>query len=171
MAWGGAGGGGFGPGGTQTSAAAGLPFAGVPEELRARAERILATESEHAEPEVRFRQRADDSRPFTLRRFLSAHRVGLAVAIILVTIEALALQAGPLLTQRGIDEGIAKSDTSALVVIAIIYVVTVIVSIAAGSLRVAWTGRLGERLLYELRVRVFSHLQRLSLDFYTDEKA
>ena len=25
--------------------------------------------------------------------------------------------------------------------------------------------------MYELRVRVFSHLQRLSLDFYTDEKA
>ena len=26
-------------------------------------------------------------------------------------------------------------------------------------------------LLYDLRVRVFAHLQRLSLDFYTDEKA
>ena len=25
--------------------------------------------------------------------------------------------------------------------------------------------------MYELRVRVFSHLQRLSLDFYTEEKA
>jgi ATP-binding cassette subfamily B protein len=30
---------------------------------------------------------------------------------------------------------------------------------------------LGERLLYDLRLRVFAHLQRLSLDYYTDEKA
>ena len=55
--------------------------------------------------------------------------------------------------------------------VAIIYVASVLVSIVAGSLRVAWTGRLGERLLYDLRVRVFAHLQRLSLDYYTDEKA
>ena len=171
MAWGGAGGGAFGPGGTQSSAAAGLPFAGVPEELRTRADAILEREPEHPDPKVRYQARSSDDRPFTLRRFLAAHRMGLALAIALVVIEALALQVGPLLTQRGIDDGIAKGSTQTLVVIAIVYVVSVVVSIVAGSLRVAWTGRLGERLLYDLRIRVFSHLQRLSIDFYTDEKA
>jgi ATP-binding cassette, subfamily B, bacterial len=171
MAWGGAGGGAFGPGGTQTSAAAGLPFAGVPEELRTRAEAILEREPEHPEPNVRYEARSSDDRPFTLRRFLAAHRMGLALAIALVVVETLALQVGPLLTQRGIDDGIAKGSTQTLVVIAIVYIFSVVVSIVAGSLRVAWTGRLGERLLYDLRIRVFSHLQRLSIDFYTDEKA
>jgi len=170
MAWGGAGGG-FGPGGVQSSAAAGLPFAGVPEELRARAEAILDREPEHPDPNVRFQARAGDERPFTLRRFLAAHRLGLALATVLVVVETLTLQIGPLLTQRGIDDGISTGDTRTLVVIAIVYVVSVLVSIVAGSLRVAWTGRLGERLLYDLRLRVFSHLQRLSLDYYTDEKA
>jgi ATP-binding cassette, subfamily B, bacterial len=170
MAWGGAGGG-FGPGGVQASAAAGLPFAGVPEELRVRAEAILDREPEHPDPNVRFQARAGDERPFTLRRFLVAHRLGLALATLLVVVETLTLQIGPLLTQRGIDDGISTGDTRTLVVIAIIYVVSVFVSIVAGSLRVAWTGRLGERLLYDLRLRVFSHLQRLSLDYYTDEKA
>jgi ATP-binding cassette subfamily B protein len=47
----------------------------------------------------------------------------------------------------------------------------VVASTLAGAARAAVTGRLGERLLYELRLRVFAHLQRLSLDFYTDEKA
>ena len=170
MAWGGAGGG-FGPGGVQASAAAGLPFAGVPEELRARAEAILDREPEHPDPDVRFQARAGDERPFTLRRFLAAHRLGLALATVLVVVETLTLQTGPLLTQRGIDDGISTGDTRTLVVIAIIYVVSVLVSIVAGSLRVAWTGRLGERLLYDLRLRVFSHFQRLSLDYFTDEKA
>jgi ATP-binding cassette subfamily B protein len=170
MAWGGAGGG-FGPGGTQSSAAAGLPFAGVPEELRARADAILEREPEHPDPAVRFDPRTPDERPFTLRRFLAAHRLGLVLATGLVVVEALALQAGPLLTQRGIDDGISKGDERTLVVVAAIYIVSVLVSIVAGSLRVAWTGRLGERLLYNLRLRVFAHLQRLSLDYYTDEKA
>ena len=39
------------------------------------------------------------------------------------------------------------------------------------AIRVSWTGRLGQRLMERLRVRVFSHIQRLSLDFFTEEKA
>ena len=37
--------------------------------------------------------------------------------------------------------------------------------------RIHFTGALGEKLLFELRLRVFSHFQRLSLDFFTGEKA
>ncbi len=33
------------------------------------------------------------------------------------------------------------------------------------------TGRLAARVMNDLRVRVFTHLQRLGMDFYTDEKA
>ena len=88
-----------------------------------------------------------------------------------MVVETLAQQAGPLLTQIGIDHGISKQSVHTLVVVSIVYVVTVLVSIVAGAGRVAWTGRLGERLLYELRIRIFSHLQRLSLDYYTDERS
>ena len=171
MAWGGPMGGGFGPSATTSSAAAGLPFAGVPDELRERAEAILAHEPEHPDPHVSFSHRATDRRPFTLRRFLGGHRLPLVFAAGLVIAETLALQAGPLLTQRGIDRGITRRDVHALTVVAVLYVVSIVASTLAGAARVAVTGRLGERLLYELRLRVFSHLQRLSLDFYTDEKA
>jgi ATP-binding cassette subfamily B protein len=34
-----------------------------------------------------------------------------------------------------------------------------------------WTGRLSERLLYALRLKVFAHLGRLGLDFYERERA
>jgi ATP-binding cassette subfamily B protein len=167
----GGGGGFFGPGGAQVSAANGLPFAGVPSELRERAERILADEPDHPEPEVSHRPRPDDDRPFTLRSFLGEHRLGLAGAVALVVLEALALQAGGLLTQRGIDDGVRAGDRGMLVAVALAYLGTVVVSVLTGSARVAWTGVLGERLLYRLRLRVFDHLQRLSVDYYTDEKA
>ncbi len=164
-------GGGFGPGGAQTSAAAGLPFAGVPAELHERAEAILATEPTHPPSDVRFEAVTTDRNAFTLRRFLGGHRWGLAIAFVLVVLETVALQAGGVLTQRGIDQGITPGDTGVVVLVALLYVASVIVASVAGGWRVAFTGRLGEKLLYELRLRVFSHLQRLSIDFYTDERA
>jgi ATP-binding cassette subfamily B protein len=167
----GPGGGGFGPGGTQTSAAAGLPFAGVPAELRERADAILATEPAHPDPAVHFDPVGADRRPFTLRRFLGGHRAGLLGAFVLVVLETLALQAGGLLTQQGIDHGITPGRVDVVVIVAVLYLVSVVVATVTGAWRVSWTGRLGERLLYQLRLRVFAHLQRQSIDFYTDERA
>jgi ATP-binding cassette subfamily B protein len=171
MMFGGPGGGGLGPGGAATSAANGLPFAGVPAELADRANAILDREPVHPAPQVHFDPTNPDPRPFTLRRFLGAHRMAMAGAFVLVIVETLALQAGGVLTQQGIDRGITPGRTSVVVLVALLYVGSVIVATAAGAWRVSWTGRLGERLLYELRLRVFAHLQRLSIDFYTDERA
>jgi ATP-binding cassette subfamily B protein len=169
MAWGGAGGG-FGPSGTQMSAAAGLPFAGIPEELVARVERILDQEPEHPTPTVAFDPVVRDRRPFTLRRFLGPHWRSLVVAGVLVVLETVAIQAGPLLTQQGIDHGVSEKDKGALITAAVVYLISVVLGALVSGLRVAFTGRLGERLTEQLRVRVFAQLQRLSLDFFTEEK-
>jgi ATP-binding cassette subfamily B protein len=155
-----------GPGGGQN-----LPFAGMPPELAERAEAVLDTEPEHPAPEIDFEQHEKDRRPFTLRRFVGPHKWALLVAAILVIVETLMVTAGPFLIGEGIDRGVLASDEGALFAIAMIYVGTVILGSIASGLRVSFTGRLGEKLMYELRIRVFSHLQRLSLDFFTGEKA
>ena len=171
MAWGGVPGSPMGSGGAASqSAASGLPFAGIPEELAEQAQAILDREPEHPDPDVTYSPRVEDPRPLTLRRFLAPHRWGLAGAFALVLIETVAAQAGPLLTQVGIDRGIGDGSKATLVAIGAAYLIAVLLSVGAGSARVAWTGRLGERLTYHLRIRVFAHLQRLSLDFYTEEK-
>jgi ATP-binding cassette subfamily B protein len=153
------------------SAAAGLPFAGVPHELADKVEAVLDAEPEHPEPDVHFDHRGSGDPSLTLRSFLAPHRRGLLSAFLLVVLETLTLQSGPLLTQIGIDKGVSEKDTQVLVVVTAAYVVAIVISVLAGTFRIRFTGRLGERLMYQLRVRVFSHLQRLSLDFYTDEKA
>jgi ATP-binding cassette subfamily B protein len=160
------------PGGQAQARASGLPFAGVPEELQEKVERILDTEPEHPEPDVSgFSHVHDLDGSFGLRGFLRPHRRSLAVAFVLVVVETLATQAGPLLTQIGIDHGVVAGDKAVLVTVALLYVVSVLVATWTSGLRVSFTGRLGERLMEELRVRVFSHFQRLSLDFFTGEKA
>ncbi len=160
-----------GPSAASTSAAAGLPFAGMPSELAERAEEILADEPEHVVTEVPFSVAIFDREPFTLRRFLEGHRLGLLGAVALVIVETLTLQAGPLLTQVGLDRGIAPRNLSVLWWVGAAYLASVVFNAVTSSWRVSYTGRLSERLMYELRLRVFSHFQRQSLDFFTDEKA
>ncbi|KAA0236294.1 MAG: Multidrug efflux ATP-binding/permease protein [Acidimicrobiales bacterium] len=154
-----------------SSARSGLPFAGIPSELLDKVERIAAEEPDHPDPAVGFDPVAGDAPPFTLRSFLGTHRPALAVALFLVIVETLSMQAGPLLTQIGIDGGIVPGDFSVLLAVAAAYMGVIVMNTVAGWARISWTGRLGERLMYELRVRVFSHLQRLSLEFFTGEKA
>jgi ATP-binding cassette subfamily B protein len=167
----GAGGWGGGPSSVQANAAAGLPFAGVPGPLQDAVEEALRTEPEHPEPEVVFDRATYDRRPFTLRTFLRPELRGLSGVFVLVLLETVFLQAGPLLTEIGIDSGIAKGDKGVLVAVALAYLGSVLIAAVASSMRTSFTGRVGEKLMYQLRVRVFSHLQRQSLGFYTKEKA
>ncbi len=171
FAVGGSGGFGGGPTTVQSSAAAGLPHAEVPGDLRRRVEKALRDEPAHVVDPVPWSHSTWDRRPFTLKRFLWPHRGRLAAAIALVMVETIALQLGPILTQIGIDRGVRVGDKGVLVAAAVAYVVAVAVSTLLGAIRVAFTGRLGERLNEALRIRVFGHMQRQGVDYYTEEKA
>lgn len=168
-------GGGFSPGGGPTSiqanAAAGLPHADVPGNLRGKVAAVLEAEPEHHVDPVEWTHDEWDRRPFGLRHFLWPHRWRLGGAIFLVLIETLALMVGPVLTQIGIDDGVRAGDKAVLVVAAAVYVGAVGLSALLGWARVSYTGRLGERLNETLRIRVFGHMQRQGVDFHTEEKA
>ena len=150
--------------------AAGLPFAGVPAELQERVDALLAAEPEHEMPEVDFSQAEWDRRPFTLRRFIGEKRAAVTLAFVLVVLETLMVTAGPFLTGKAIDKGIIARDRTVLLAIAGVYVGTVVAGTVLSAARVAWTGRVGEALMETLRIRIFSHFQRLSLGFFTAEK-
>jgi ATP-binding cassette, subfamily B, bacterial len=165
--------GGFGPPAGSPFAqpgATGLPFAGVPEELQARVDALLRTEPQHRVPPVPFSQAEWDRRPFTLRRFVAERKGAVLLAFVLVVVETFLITVGPFLTGEAIDRGIVPGDREALLLIGGAYVVTVVLGTVVSAARVAWTGRVGEILMESLRVRVFSHLQRLSLSFFTGEK-
>ncbi|HUP84927.1 MAG TPA: ABC transporter ATP-binding protein, partial [Acidimicrobiales bacterium] len=174
MAWGGGfggpvgGGGGFRPG----QAAPGLPFAGIPPEMMKGVERLLAKEPAHPDERIDFSNvPPKDNKGFTLKKLLRPHWWALVVGILLVAVETVSLQIGPQLTQRAIDRGMLAGDFGIVKLMAAFYLGSIILNGLTSAVRVAWTGRLGQRLMQSLRVRVFAHIQRLSLDFFTDEKA
>ncbi|MDD9966118.1 MAG: ABC transporter ATP-binding protein [Myxococcales bacterium] len=155
----------------QANRAAGLPFAGIPAELAARVKEIERREPIHPEPQIAFRHAEPAAAPFTLARFLAPHRLGLLWALTLVVFATVASQAGPWLLARAIDDGIRQGRMGVVVAYFVTYLLAIGLSVLASYLRIRFTGRLGHRLMYELRVKVFAHLQRLSLDFYTEERA
>ena len=155
----------------QAGRAAGLPFAGIPPELAQRVRELEAREPVHPDPQLGYSASEFDTQPFSLGRFLWPHRGGLMLSLVLVLVATAASQAGPRLLAWAIDHGILKREPSVLSYAFVAYLVAIAVGVVTSWARIRYTGILGQRLMYELRVRVFSHLQRLSLDFYTEEKA
>ena len=165
----------IGGGGPPGAAQPGLPFGGIPHELQEGVDLLLEEEPERGEPDVVFTQlpTEHEKKRLTLTTLLMEYPGMLALATLLVGIIALFTQLGPSLVSYAINHGLTPPhyDFAIVVVCAVLYLVSIVVSGGAqwGQARV--TGRLASWVMNDLRVKVFTHLQRLSLDFFTEEKA
>jgi ATP-binding cassette subfamily B protein len=83
---------------------------------------------------------------------------------------ALATAAGlapPYLAGRAIDSGILTGDVAALDLIVVAFVAVAFLYAAATYLQTYMVGWVGTRVLQDLRQRVFTHLQSMSIGFFT----
>jgi ATP-binding cassette, subfamily B, bacterial len=112
---------------------------------------------------------ADDGRPFSFLRFVGRWRWQLAVGLLLVAVDAVATSGGPALIRLGIDEGVLRGLYVVVLVAGLAFLVVTVLDWADTIAMTILTGRTGERVLYALRVRIFAHLQRLSLSYYDRE--
>ncbi|MEO7556614.1 MAG: ABC transporter ATP-binding protein, partial [Acidimicrobiales bacterium] len=153
-------------GGGGAGGAAGVSLAATPE-LLAALDRLPAAADDPAIDIEAEAAAAGDS--FSLRALLRPYRVPLAIGLGLVVFDTVLTLLGPLLVRRGIDNGVRPGDRGALWVAVILFAATVLLDWAVTWGYTLITGRTAERLLYALRIRIFSHLQRLSLAFYDRE--
>ena len=160
-----------GPSATQSSAAAGLPFAGVPSELQAGADKILASEPDHTVPTVEYEPVLGPRPRFGLASLFAPRRWAAAFGLALLVLETITMLAGPVLTQQGIDHGVVAQNKGTLTTVVVIYLGVVGLNLLLSYTRQRWNGRLGEDLMFDVRIRLFSHFQRMSLDWYTSEKS
>lgn len=178
MGWGGAGGWGGGGGfmgGHSGAAGNGLPFGGIPTELMDGVNKILATEPEHAPADIHFTQLPTPDEPthLSLMQLLLTYPGRVVGSSLLVILISAAAVMGPLLIGYAIDHGMREGHYSMSVVVwcAGLYLLVAGVSAVLQRSQVVVTGRLASRIMHDLRIRVFTQFQRLSLDFFTDEKA
>ncbi|MGN6781364.1 MAG: ABC transporter ATP-binding protein [Marmoricola sp.] len=106
----------------------------------------------------------------TLRRvagFAAPHRRLIAVFLTLTVIDAAIVIVNPLLIRHIFDDGIAGHHVALVLWLAGAMALTAVVdaglTVATGYL----SSRIGENLIFDLRTRVFGHIQRMSLAFFT----
>ena len=106
---------------------------------------------------------------FSLRKLLQPFAIGLIAGLILDGLDAIASVAMPLLVRNGIDNGIETKVFHAIVVVSAAALAIVLADWAVNAVQTVVVGRNGERVLYTLRVKIFSQLQRLGMDYYERE--
>ena len=105
----------------------------------------------------------------TMRRMLGLtlpHWPWLAGFLALITVVAVQDGVFNFLKKQIIDQGITPGDTAALTRVIAIYGSMVLVQAAAVFGFIYLAGMLGERLQYELRQKMFNHLQGLSFSYF-----
>jgi len=106
----------------------------------------------------------------TVRRvlgFAAPHRKLIGFFLAVTVLDSMLVVVNPLLIQRIVDDGILGGDPGLVTLLALLMVATALVG-AVLSVGGGWLSSLiGEGLIYDLRVRVFGHVQRQSLAFFT----
>ncbi|MFJ8469504.1 ABC transporter ATP-binding protein [Streptomyces swartbergensis] len=120
-------------------------------------------------PDVDEARAVQPEESYGLRRLLRGFGLPLLVSLGLVAVDAGMGLLLPIMIRHGIDSGVTQVALGAVWAASLLALLTVAVQWAAQVGEIRMTGRTGERVLYALRLKIFSQLQRLGLDYYERE--
>ena len=105
---------------------------------------------------------------FALLRPYRGRTILMFAALLASTAAALA---PPPLAKLAIDEGIVPGDLSTLTLVVVAFLVSALVYWGATYVQTYLVGWVGQRVLQDLRIQLFAHLQTLSIEFYSRRQA
>jgi ATP-binding cassette subfamily B protein len=107
----------------------------------------------------------------TVRRiltFVAPYRALLAIFLVLVVLDAIVSAANPLIYREIINKGIMPPGNVSLIVeLAVLVAVLAITDAGLTLIQRFISARVGENLIYDMRTRVFDHVQRMPVAFFT----
>jgi ABC-type multidrug transport system fused ATPase/permease subunit len=106
-----------------------------------------------------------------LARLLRPYRGRVRLMMVAMVLAVAASLAPPYLAGRAVDDGIRRGDLHALTVIVVIFLAAAVVNWGASYLETYLVNWVGQRALQDLRIEIFRHLQRLSIGFYSRNRA
>ncbi|MGZ4384098.1 MAG: ABC transporter ATP-binding protein [Gaiellaceae bacterium] len=115
--------------------------------------------------------RATRRRLATLVQLAAPYKLRAALAIGSLLAATLLALVPFYLTKLVIDQGIGQHDLHRLNLIVIAFLVNGVLLLAASAGQSYFTGWVGERILADLRTKLFRHLQKLSLGYYERTRA
>jgi ATP-binding cassette, subfamily B, bacterial len=120
-----------------------------------------------------FTREADVTRrlkPGTTRRivgFARPYRGSIAAFLVTVVLDALTVVVTPLLFKVIIDDGVTPGNTAVVVWTAVALAAVAVADTIVTLVGRFYSSRIGEGLIYDLRTRVFDHVQRMPVAFFT----
>ncbi len=109
-------------------------------------------------------------KPGTIRRiagYARPYRFQLTLFLIATALDAAITVVNPLLLRELIDRGIITRDDSVVVIVAVTVAAVAVFDAFLGVVMRWFSSRIGEGVIYDLRTRVFDHVQRQPLAFFT----
>ncbi|MFI0371293.1 ABC transporter ATP-binding protein [Actinomadura sp. 1N219] len=109
-------------------------------------------------------------RPGTVRRIVPyalRYRWSLAAGLLATAVHAVITAASPLLLKVIIDDGIMPRKREVVIGLAAFIAVLAVVDALAIYTQTWFSGRVGQGIVYDLRCKVFGHVQRQPLAFFT----
>ncbi len=120
----------------------------------------------------RFRGTGDRGRKLKgLARLLKPYRGRVSLMFVALILATAASIAPAPLAKMAIDKGITPKDVAALDTTVVLFLLSAVVYLLATGIQTWLTGWVGQRALADLRVDLFSHLQSLSIGFYSKNRA
>jgi ABC-type multidrug transport system fused ATPase/permease subunit len=107
----------------------------------------------------------------TLARLTAPYRTRTILSIFSLLLATATALAPPLLAKYAIDDGITQNNLSTLWWIVVAFLLAGLANWGMSYVQTYLTGWVGERILADLRIKLFGHLQRLSLGFFERNRA
>ena len=101
-----------------------------------------------------------------LLRYLAPYRRSVALAVLLLLVHAGLAVVGPAMTQRALDHAIPARDGGLLLRYATIYLGALLGTFAVDYAQTILTTRIGQRVMYDLRMAIFEQIGRLSVRYF-----
>jgi ATP-binding cassette subfamily B protein len=101
-----------------------------------------------------------------LLAYLHSYRWHTVLALLLLLLQSGLALIGPRLTEQALDAAIPRQDVALLGLLASLYLGVLLFEFVVeygGALLTTW---IGQRVMFDLRMQIFEHLQRLSISFY-----
>ena len=105
-----------------------------------------------------------------LLAYLRPYRTVVGVSVVLLLILSGLRLVGPYLLKIAIDESIPRNDTGQLQTLTFLFVLVLFLQFGVGFLQTYATNWTGQRIMHDLRLQIFRHIQKLDIA-YLDKKS
>jgi ATP-binding cassette subfamily B protein len=101
-----------------------------------------------------------------LLRYLSPYKLQVLSSMLIIGVASLLQVSSPYLTKIAIDNYIAHGDLAGLNKVVLVYLAIILFGFLLGYLQTYIMQLTGQRIMFDLRLEIFTHLQSLPLSFF-----